>query len=334
MLPVVTDAEGNDRRPVERPSLLERERLRASRWEQAIEGRVRPRLAATATRRPRLWRRVLAPSLTVTVRVSRDAVGIQAGSLTYGAFLSLPPLLLILMSIAGGLLRSHPQASEELVTAVTNVVPGLDQVINANVELKTVQQLGIGLVGLVAVIWAASGFAARTRHALGVVFRTERTGLVAGRISAALLGTPILLLFFVLAIAGSLSAGVRLGDLPWLAEAVGLAGVALVSFLFVLVTYRLLTPGRGPSLRQHLPGAAVFGLGWTALHLLGATYVSYVIAKTTALYGAVGAIFGVLAFIYLTMWLLLLGAEVSEAYRSTAGGVAEVAGLPPETEPR
>ena len=187
--------------------MLERERLRASRWEHAIEERVRPRLAATAERRPVLWRRLLAPSLTVAVRVSRDAVGIQAGSLTYGAFLSLPPLLLILMSIAGGLLRSHPQASEDLVTAVTNVVPGLDQVINANVELRSVQQLGIGLVGLVAVIWAASGFAARTRYAFGVVFRTERTGLVAGRISAALLGTPIILLFVVLAVAGSLSAG-------------------------------------------------------------------------------------------------------------------------------
>ncbi|MGZ5289514.1 MAG: YihY/virulence factor BrkB family protein [Actinomycetota bacterium] len=330
----MSDAEPNDHAPQDRPSMLERERLRASRWEHTIEDRMRPRLAATAERRPKLWHRLLAPSLTVAVRVSRDALGIQAGSLTYGAFLSLPPLLLILMSVAGALLRSHPQASEDLVLTVTNVVPGLDQVINANVELRSVQQLGVGLVGVGAVIWAASGFAARTRHAFGVVFRTERTGLVAGRISAALLGTPIILLFVVLAVAGSLSAGVRPGDLPWVAEAVGLASVALVSFLFVLMTYRLLTPGHGPTLRRHVPGAVVFALGWTVLHLLGATYVSYVITRTTALYGAVGAIFGVLAFIYLTMWLLLLGAEVSQAYRSTAVGVAEAAGLSPGREPR
>lgn len=330
----MTDVEPNDH--ADRPSLLERERerLRASRWEQTIEDRVRPRLAATAERRPELWRLVVAPTLTVAVRVSRDAVGILAGSLTYGAFLSLPPLLLILMSIGGALLRSHPQASEDLVVAVTNVVPGLDQVINANVELRSVQQLGIGLAGLVAVIWAASGFVARTRYAFGVVFRTERTGLVGGRISAALLGMPIVLLFVVLAVAGGLSAGVRLGDLPWLSEIMGLAGVALVSFLFVLLAYRLLTPGDGPSFRHHVPGAAVFALGWLVLHLLGATYVSYVIARTTALYGAVGAIFGVFAFIYLTMWMLLLGAEVSQAYRSTAADVADAVGLPPGAGPR
>jgi uncharacterized BrkB/YihY/UPF0761 family membrane protein len=138
----------------------------------------------------------------------------------------------------------------------------------------------------------------------------------------------------VLAAAGSLSAGVKLGDLPWLTEVVGLASVAVVSFLFVLLTYRLLTPGRGPTLRRHAPGAVVFALGWTVLHLLGATYVSYVITRTTALYGAVGAIFGVLAFIYLTMWLLLLGAEVSQAYRSTAAGVAEAVGSSTEPDAR
>jgi uncharacterized BrkB/YihY/UPF0761 family membrane protein len=59
-----------------------------------------------------------------------------------------------------------------------------------------------------------------------------------------------------------------------------------------------------------------------------------VIAKTTALYGAVGTIFGVLAFLYLTMWLLLLGAEVSEAFRSTAAGVAAVVDLPPDADAR
>jgi YihY family inner membrane protein len=319
------DHEPNDHEPTdagERASLLDRERARASRWEHAIEERVRPRATALAERRPTLWRRLLAPALTVTVRVSGDALGIQAGSLTYGAFLSLPPMLVIVMSIAGALLRSHPQASEDLVTAVTNAVPGLDQVVSASIELKGAQQFGIGLIGLATVIWAASGFAARARHAFGVVFRTERTGLVAGRFSAALLGTPILLLFVVLAVAGNLSTKLRLfGDLPVVTGALGIAGVVLVSFLFVLATYRLLTPGRAPTILQHLPGSLVFAAGWLLLNQLGATYVSYVVTKTTALYGAVGAVFGLFAFIYLTMWLLLLGAEVSQAYRAPPSAI-------------
>jgi uncharacterized BrkB/YihY/UPF0761 family membrane protein len=35
------------------------------------------------------------------------------------------------------------------------------------------------------------------------------------------------------------------------------------------------------------------------------------VARTTALYGAIGAIFGLLAFMYATMWIFLLGAELS-----------------------
>ena len=41
------------------------------------------------------------------------------------------------------------------------------------------------------------------------------------------------------------------------------------------------------------------------------TYVANVVARTTALYGTIGAIFGLLAFLYATMWLFLLGAEFS-----------------------
>jgi YihY family inner membrane protein len=326
----VTDSGDRD----ERRSILDEERARASRWERAIDDRVRAPASRLAEGHPALWRRVFAPAITVAVRVSSDALGIQAGSLTYGAFLSIPPLLLIVMSITGALLHDRPEAAADMVRTVTGLVPGLDQVIDANVALRDVQQLGIGVVGVVTVIWAASGFAARARHALGVIFRTERTGLVAGRASAALLGTPILLLFAALAVAGSLSAGMRiLGDLPLVAELVGLAVVVVVSFLFVLLAYRLLTPGRGPRVREHLPGALVFAVGWLGLHLLGATYVARIVARSTALYGAVGAIFGLFAFIYLSMWLLLLGAEISEAYRRPSQAALEP-GLPPTGEAR
>lgn len=283
---------------------------------------MQPSATRLAHRHPALWRRVLAPGLTASMRVSRDALGIQAGSLTYGAVLSIPPLLLIVMSIAAALLRDHQEAVDSIVTAISEAVPGAAQVVNANLELRNAQQLGIGLIGFAAVVWTASGFAARARHALGVVFRTERTSLVAGRFSAALLGTPIVLLFVGLAVAGGLSAGRRaFGALPLVADLAGLLGVTSISFLFVLLTYRLLTPGRGPTLREHVPGSLAFAAGWLMLHLLGATYVSQVVTRSTALYGAVGALFGLLAFIYLTMWLLLLGAEISQAYRAPAHGL-------------
>jgi membrane protein len=262
------------------------------------------------------WSRVAAPTLVVAGRVGSDAIGILAGSLTYGAFLSLPPLMMVMLSITGAVLKNDPKATQDVLDAVADAIPGLSTMVNTSLNIQTAQQVGVGIVGAIAVLWAASGFAARTRNALGTIFHTQRTGLVFGRISAGLLGTPIVLLFIILAVAGNLSASLRIiGDIRLVSELVTFLALAAVSLAFAVLTYRLLTPGSGPSLVEHLPGSILFTLGWLVLHALGAEYVTRVVAKSTALYGTIGAIFGVLAFLYLTMWWLLLCAEVTQVLR-------------------
>jgi uncharacterized BrkB/YihY/UPF0761 family membrane protein len=59
----------------------------------------------------------------------------------------------------------------------------------------------------------------------------------------------------------------------------------------------------------------VFTVGFLALERFGAVYVAGVVTRSTTLYGAIGAIFGLLAFIYAAMWLFLLAAEVSDLLR-------------------
>lgn len=255
-----------------------------------------------------------APGLLVGSRIGSDAIGIEAGSLTYGAFLSIPPLLLVLVSIAGSLLRNDPLAAQDLLDTIAKAIPGMDQLLGTSITVGSAQQVGLGLIGGLFVIWAASGFAARVRSSLGMIFRTIQTGLVFGRVSAALLGTPIVLLFVLLAAAGSLSAGLRIsGRIEWASELLTYAALAGATFLFAMMTYRLLTPGRGPTLRQHAMGSLLFTVGWLLLHLLGAEYVNGVVTKSTALYGAIGVIFGLMAFLYITMWWLLLCAEITQA---------------------
>lgn len=262
--------------------------------------------------RRNLW----ALGMVVIGRVSADAVGVEAGSLTYGAFLSLPPLLIVLMTIVGRVLHEDPAATQRLLHAVDQAIPGMDQVISTSITLRSAQQLGLGLAGVALVVWAASGFAARARHAFGHVFRTERTGLIFGRLSAAVVGTPIVLLFVALTAAGGVAADLRIGgSITWIAEIAGYALIALLVWAIAMLSYRLLTPGSGPTLREHGPGAILFTVGWLALHIVGAEFVARVVTRATTLYGAIGAIFGVLAFLYATMWWLLFCAEVTQALR-------------------
>jgi uncharacterized BrkB/YihY/UPF0761 family membrane protein len=67
----------------------------------------------------------------------------------------------------------------------------------------------------------------------------------------------------------------------------------------------------------------VFIVGFEALVLIGDVYFGAVVSKSSALFGALGGLFGAIAFLYATAWLLLMGGEVSafrwEPRRSSSG---------------
>jgi membrane protein len=257
------------------------------------------------------------PALELTDRVQRDQLGVEAGSLTYGAFLSLPPLLLLLISVVGIVFQQQAESvQQDLIDAVGDLLPGFDEVVSTQLELTTASQIGTGVVGLLGIIYAASGFVARVRHALGVIFNSRMTGLVVGRLSGAVIGVPVVVLLVAFATAAAWVTGLRLE---------GVVGVTVELAAFIAlgafgagtwaVVYRLLTPSPGPTIREHLPGAAVFTVGFLVLERFGAVYVAGVVTRSTALYGTIGAIFGLLAFIYIAMWLFLLAAEITDLLR-------------------
>jgi YihY family inner membrane protein len=258
------------------------------------------------------------PTLALAGRVQRDQLGVEAGSLTYGAFLSLPPMLLLLISVAGVIFQQRADtAQQELIDAVGDIVPGFDQVVATQLQLSRASQVSTGVVGVIGIVYAASGFVARLRHSLGVVFRTRITGLVVGRASGAVLGVPVLFLLVAFTAAAALVAGLEVdGLIGALAEVAGLAVLAAFGAVIWSLVYRLLTPSPGPTVREHLVGAAIFSVGFLLLERFGASYVAGVIARSTALYGTIGAFFGLLAFIYVAMWLFLLAAEITQLRRA------------------
>jgi YihY family inner membrane protein len=279
---------------------------------------VRARADSAAARDTR-FAGLVRTTLALADRVQQDQLGVEAGSLTYGAFLSLPPLLLLLISVVGIVFQQQAESvQQDLVDAVGDLLPGFDDVVSTQLELATASQIGTGVIGLLGIVYAASGFVARVRHALGVVFASRRTGLVVGRLSGALLGIPVVILLVGFATVVAWVTGLRVtGAIGVLTEVGALTGLAIVGALTWAVVYRLLTPAPGPRLREHLPGALAFTVGFLVLERFGAAYVAGVVTRSTALYGTIGAIFGLLAFLYAAMWLFLLSAEVSQLLRDS-----------------
>jgi membrane protein len=266
---------------------------------------------------PAVWRSVGGPALEILRTIRVDQVGVEAGSMTYGALLSIPPFLLLAVTLVERFFSNRPDAAQRFLSAAESAIPGLGELIRTSLRLSPATVAGAGIIGVVALMWAASGFAVRVRHALGAVFATELLGLVTGRLAAVAVGVPVLLLLIAYTAAASWLAT---RDVSGLAAVTGdvLAQVALLAAGVVVWTavYRAMTPGgEAPSFREHVPGGTAFTIAFLLLERFGSAYVDHVVARSRALYGAIGALFGLLAFLYLAMWLFLLGGEVTKLRR-------------------
>jgi membrane protein len=250
-------------------------------------------------------------------RVAVDDVSTHAGAVTYAALLSIPPLALFAASVAGFVLAGRADAQQTILDALTGILPeslaGPARDLLARQLTEAINgRLAIGLLGIVALLWAASGLAARIRHAFGVIFGTARAGILTSRPIGMVIGlVGVVAIFAPLVVSGVLAWAGDVTSRDLFLRALGALGLVVAEALLFFLVYVLLTPGRGPALRHHLWGVVVFVVGFEGLKLLGGFYFSAVVAKSTALYGALGTLFGAIAFLYVAVWLLLLGAEVT-----------------------
>jgi YihY family inner membrane protein len=285
---------------------------RKDRDEQAFTTRVVGVLNRIDTRFPRFGRVVVDPVRAIAARYEGDELPTHAGALTYGAFLSLPPLLLLAASITGFAI-DDPAKQEQVIDSLVDLIPGLDAVATSLVHSMVDGRIAVGLIAIPGVLWAASGFVARLRHALGVVFETRWTGLISGRFRGMIVGIPLLAgVLVVLALPGSVSRLVGSGVLSVLVEVLTYVAVLVGGIVFFVLVFRFLTPPCPLAWRDHLPGAVMATVGWLLLQGVGGLYVDRVVARGSALYGALVAIFGLLAFLYAAAYLLLLSAELSQ----------------------
>ena len=115
----------------------------------------------------------------------------------------------------------------------------------------------------------------------------------------------------------SLVASTALAGSPWAAGSAPTAerlGAVLISLavnaLVVLAAFALLT-ARPVHVRELLPGAALAALGLLALQSLGSWYVNQAVARASDTYGTFALVIGLLSWLLLLGYLLLLAAELN-----------------------
>jgi membrane protein len=228
-----------------------------------------------------------------------------ASGVTYYVFLALFPVLLLVASVAGFVLRGNAVLEQQLISGIEDAVPGptgqnLAEQAGSAIDSATT----FGLIGLVGFLFVGLGAMDKLRVGMDVVWRgrPDPPDFLGDRLKdlGALLGLGAAALVSITLTAGATAASSRvlellhLTDVPgsFLVTAAVAIALALVGDTLVFLWLLKGVPDNPFGVRQLLPGAVFGAVGFEVLKLVGSWYLSLIGANVTAqtLGGFVGLI--------------------------------------------
>lgn len=232
-------------------------------------------------------------ALDVHRRVGELGGGALGAAVTLALFLSLFPILLIGLSVLGFVSANDDDLAARLVADLGLTGDAAEFVLDG-LEAAENSRAATSLVGFVGLVWAALGVVGTIQHLC------DRAWQISGRgVRDKLFALVWLVGAFVL-LGGATTLAGLVPALPGWAAPLEVAGSIACAIAFFAFTFRVNTSKALP-LGAHLPGSIVGGVGFHLLSLLGAWLVPNQAARSSALYGSIGVVFAVIA------WLLLLG---------------------------
>ncbi len=253
--------------------------------------------------------RVPAFLVAVVKKYGDDRGGHLAALITYYAFLSLFPLLLVLVTVLGFLLHDNPSLRHDLLDSALADFPIVGEQLRKNVSGLGGNGLGLA-IGLLGLIWGSLGVAQAAQHAMAQVWNIA----VTRRPSFFPRLARSLLILGVLALAIGASTGLAtVATLVPSSVVVTVVSTGLVIALNIALywlAFRVLTPN-DVATRDLLPGAIVGGAAWTALQALGSWLVARQLRHASELYGTFGVVLGLLFFLYLASQIVVYAAEIN-----------------------
>ncbi len=294
---------------------------------QSGKERARPLAAALGA-----YDRILRGGLDFCGRVYRkagqDDIFFLAGGIAFNVLVGAIPFLLLLIAIFGFFLQATLEDPQQAaINYVIGILPPSERVLE--LTRSTVDQLingrtGLGVLGLVLLVWISTRLIGSLRSALRDIFDVqEDRGIIAGKIFDAkmvvvagtlfLANTTITVVLETVNTRGSEWLGIGNGAPIRTMQALWaqLLAFAFIFAMFVLI-YRYL-PARRINWRIALVAATFTSVVFEILKSVFAWYVAH-LANYTTTYGYLASIVVLVFWIYYWAVVFVLGGEVGQVY--------------------
>ena len=236
---------------------------------------------------------VLRTALRVQKRYGELNGNYMASAVTLSSFLSIFPLLLFAVAVLGFFAAGSPDLAGSVVDRLGLTGDAAKAVVDT-IHTAEHSRRAASIVGVVGLLWSGLGLVAALQYAVNTSWQVTGQGWKDKLKGLAWLGGATLLFM------GSFAVSAALNFLPgWLSPLNILVGLGLNLALW-LWTLKALS-NRDVGWKALLPGAAVGAVGFELLKLIGSVYVPRLVSSSSALYGSLGVVFAILA------WLLFFG---------------------------
>ncbi len=246
----------------------------------------------------------------VVKKFGDDRGGLLCAMLAFYGFLTIFPLLLLLVTVLGFLGGGPHSLAHRIEASAFAQFPLVGSKLSSNIHaLHSGSTFGL-VVGILVVLWGSQGALQTAQFAQAEIWhvpatvrpnfwaRLGRTGLMLAVLGVFLVATTVL--------AGLITIG---HHGTWTAIGAVVLSLVLNVVLFV-VAFRVLTP-RQIDWSDLWPGAIVGGAGWTVLQYVGGLLVEHSLRNTSKVYGSFALVLGLIAFLYLSAQMTVYAAEVN-----------------------
>jgi membrane protein len=250
---------------------------------------------------------------------SADNAGILAGGIAYAAFLSIFPALIAGISLYGlvadpttiaqqaeGVLAALPQEAQPLIR---------DQIISLTRTSGSALSFGL-VVSILVALWSASGGTSNLMTAINIAYDEEETRNFVKLRGTALLLTLLAIVFVLItlalvAVVPALLNALQLGTfINAVVQVVRWFLLVALIIVALAVVYRLAPDRDAPQFKWTSVGALVAGALWVLGSVGFSLYVNN-FGSYNKTYGALAGVVVLLLWLYLTAYIILLGAEIN-----------------------